>query len=92
VVILYILAQTVNLFLGLVSFAMLLRVLLSLFMPEDEGIIMGILVFITEIFVVPVRLILSRFRFVNETPIDISFMVAYFLLLLLRLVLPVPTL
>ncbi len=91
-VILYILAQTVNLFLGLVSFAMLLRVLLSLFMPEDEGIIMGILVFITEIFVVPVRLILSRFRFVNETPIDISFMVAYFLLLLLRLVLPVPTL
>ena len=91
-VILYILAQTVNLFLGLVSFAMLLRVLFSLFMPENEGVIMGLLVFITEIFIVPVRLILSRFRFVNEAPIDISFMVAYFLLLFLRLLLPVPTL
>ena len=91
-IILYILAQTVNVFLGLVSFAMLLRVLLSLFMAEDENVIMGILVFITEIFVTPVRLLLSRFRFVNEAPVDISFMVAYFLLLFLRLVLPVPTL
>lgn len=91
-VVLYILAQTVNLFLGLVSFAMLLRFLLSFFMPEEEGVLMGILVFITELFVAPVRFLLSRFSFVNESPVDISFTVAYFVLILLRLFLPVPTL
>ncbi len=90
--ILYIFAQTVNLFLGLVYFAMLLRAILSWFMPEDGSALMGILVFITEIFITPVRFLLSRFRFVNECPIDISYMAAFLLLAILQMALPVPTL
>ena len=91
-VLLYLLAQTVNLFLGLVYFAMFLRAILSWFIPEEGSALMGILVFISEIFISPVRLIMSRFRFVREAPIDISFMVAFLVLAVLRISLPVPTL
>ena len=90
--VLYVFAQTVNLFLSLVYFAMFLRAILSWFMPEDGSFFMGILVFITEIFVAPVRLVLSRFRAINEAPVDISYMAAFLLLMLIRMVLPVPTL
>ena len=91
-VVLYILAQTVNLFLGLVYFAMAARAILSWFIPEDGSVFMGILVFITEIFISPVRFLLSRFRFVSECPIDISYMAAFFLLMIIRMALPIPTL
>ena len=90
--ILYIFAQTINLFLSLVYFAMFLRAILSWFMPEDGNAFMGMLVFITEIFVAPVRFFLSRFRFVNECPLDISYMAAFLLLMVLQMALPVPTL
>ena len=90
--ILYVLAQTVNLFLGVLSIAMLLRCILSWFMPEDSNLFMVLLVFITEIFIFPIRLVLSRFRFVNEFPLDISFLVAVLVLMFLRATLPVPTL
>lgn len=91
-VILYILAQTVRLFLSLVYFAMLLRALLSWFVEEDGNVIMALLVFVTEPFISPVRFLLSRFRFVNECPIDISYMAAFFLIMILQAALPIPTL
>ena len=90
--ILYVLAQTVNLFLGVISIAMLLRCILSWFIPEDSNLFTVTIVFITEIFIFPIRLFLSRFRFVNEFPLDISFLVAVLFMMLLRAALPVPTL
>ena len=91
-VILYILAQTIRLFLSLVYFAMFIRAILSWFIAEDGNVVMAILMFITEPFIVPVRFLLSRFRFVNECPIDISYMVAFGLIILLQAFLPVPML
>lgn len=80
------------LLLGLVETAMLVRAVLSWFIMEEGNVFMTVLVFVTEPFITPLRFLLSRFRFVNECPIDIPYMATFFVLSFLQLFLPVPTL
>lgn len=91
-VLLYILARTGQVLLGLVYFAMFLRAILSWFIREEESVLMGLLAMVTEPAIIPVRGILMRFRFVQECPIDISFMATFMLIFFLQQALPVPTL
>ena len=91
-IVLYILARTGQILLGLIYFAMFLRAILSWFIREEESVLMGLLAFVTEPVVAPVRGFLMRFRFVQRCPIDISFMVAFMLVFFLQQILPVPTL
>ncbi len=77
--------------LGVVSVAMLLRAILSWFFMEDESTLLLFLVAITEPFILPIRVLLSRFRFASESPIDLSFVIASLLIGALVVFLPVPT-
>ena len=88
--VLYIIASTVRVFLGVVCIAMFLRAILSWFFMDNGNLIMSLLGIVTEPFVAPVRYLLSHFRFVQESPIDISYMVAILVLIVLQNVLPVP--
>ena len=89
---LYILARTGQILLGLIYSAMFLRAILSWFIHDEESVVMGLLAFVTEPVVAPVRGFLMRFRFIRECPIDLSFMVAFMLIFFLQQILPVPTL
>jgi len=90
VLILYIIAVTVRTFLSVVSLAMFVRALVSLFVMEEENKFLFFLSCITEPFITPFRFLLSNIPFVRESPIDISFTVAFFAVIILQRVLPVP--
>lgn len=87
---LYILASTVRIFLGVVYFALFVRAILSWFIMDNGNVIMTVLGVLTEPFVAPIRFLLSHFRFVQESPLDISYLVAFLVLIVLQNVLPVP--
>ena len=72
--------------------AMLLRVILELFADRENSRLLMFLVMVTELLVAPVRSFMMRFRFVQESPIDISYLVAWILLSVVSSVLPTPTL
>ena len=65
---------------------MLLRLVLSLFMAE--GIIYDVVYYLTEPFIVPVRMIVGLFFDIERFPIDISFTLSYILLAIIEIILP----
>lgn len=87
----YCLVSAVDIFLGIAYLAMLLRAILSWFPLEEGNRFEAFLILLTEPLIIPVRVILSRFRFVEECPIDLSFGAAFFLLMILESLLPAVT-
>ena len=83
-----ILSRTVLALLSLVETAMFIRAILSFF-SRGEGFFEQFLALVTEPFIAPVRYLLMRFRFVQESPFDISFFVTFLLISILQMVLPV---
>lgn len=82
--VLYVLANVVSLLLTLLNLAMLLRAVFSWFPELDDSAFGDFLYMITEPFIIPVRAILNRFSGVQNSPIDISFLVTCLLLLIVR--------
>ena len=82
-------AKVVSIFLGAVSLAMLVRVILSLFVNTEENIIYALCCYISEPFILPFRLLCSKLGIGQNTPFDIPFMMAYFGLSIISLLLPV---
>ncbi len=91
-VVLYVIARTGQLLLGLIELAMFLRAILSWFIMDDDNRFMAFLFIVTEPFVLPIRLLLSRIKAIDESPLDISFFVAFLVITVLNSVLPVLTL
>lgn len=89
---LYVIAMAVRIFLGVLSLALLLRAVLSFFIFDEESLLLSLLGMITEPFIAPVRALLSRFSFVAECPLDISFFVVALGVSLLEMLLPIPML
>ena len=87
--ILYILAKTVSLVLDVVSFTMLIRMILSLFVDPMESKLYLITCYITEPFIAPVRAIMVRFNIGQDSPIDWAFFVTSILLGIIGSILPV---
>lgn len=85
---LHILASAVSIYLGLASFAMLLRVLLQFFVAEDNKILLLCFV-VSEPFVMPFRFIFAKLNIGQNTPLDIPFFVAYLTINILQILLPV---
>ena len=85
-IVLYILCQTVELFLFVLMLAFLVRMLMSLFMGEDS-VFGNLLLRLTEPFVMPVRSLFSRMG-LEEGPLDISFLVTVLLISLIQATLP----
>jgi uncharacterized protein YggT (Ycf19 family) len=84
----YFLAKVIDLILGLVSFAMIGRMLLPFFCREDNKILLFCAA-LSEPFVIPFRFLFAKFNIAENLPIDLSFTAAYMVIVLLRMFLPV---
>ena len=78
--------------LGILMLAMLIRAVLSFVPAAENWRFTEAVYYVSELAVAPVRTVIMRFSWAEELPIDISFMVAYFLIVLLREFLPVGSL
>ena len=76
--------------LDVVSLAMFVRVIFSLlFFGDEDSKISIFLACVTEPFIVPVRFLLAKFNLLQDSPIDWSFTIAYLVIMLLRMSLPI---
>ena len=71
-----------------VSFAsFLVRMIFSWIAPESDNPIYRVALFLTEIFVAPVRIFMNKHELLTDFPIDMSVMFGYLLMILLQSVL-----
>ena len=77
---------TVLVFLNLLGYAILARVICSLFASEESKFYQFCYV-LTEPFVAPVRNLLGRIPAMADSPIDFSYMATYLLLTICRVIL-----
>ena len=80
-------AATVSLALWVIYIAMFIQAILSWFLAEDHPI-MVVLGFLTYPVVTPIRALLSRIPALQRIPIDLSFLVAFLVIILLMNILP----
>ena len=69
---------------SLIQAMMMVRAIMSWFFMPEESSVLRVLTVLTEPFIVPVRTLLQRIDAIASLPIDISFMVTFFLLSLLQ--------
>ncbi len=87
--ILYIFAKTVQIIISVVSFAMLLRAVLPIFIDAEGSRVFALCCLISEPFIAPVRFVMVKLNIGQGSPIDWSFFVTYLLLWILESFLPV---
>ena len=87
-ILLQIFAGIVAVIIDAVTMCMILRMIFSLFMPDESGKFATFLAFVTEPFIIPVRFILSKLNLLQDSPIDWSFTISYLLLVMIRFMLP----
>lgn len=78
----YILMELVVILLYVLQFCMFGRALMSWFSPDDSNGIARFLTAVTEPFVHPIRQLLNKFDLFSGIPIDMSFMVAFIVLII----------
>ena len=81
------LARVIGVTIDAVTLLMLIRAVMSWFVSNGNKFYAFVL-YATEIFVTPVRAILSKMNVLQRSPIDWSFMITYFLLIAVRSFLP----
>ena len=69
-ILLQIIAGIVAVVIDAVTLCMILRMIVSLIMPEESGKFSTFLAFVTEPFIIPVRFILSKLNILQGSPID----------------------
>ncbi len=75
--------------LSVVIYAMMGRAIMPLFVDVEDNRIYLFLTAITEPFILPVRYLLAKFNIGQNTPIDMSFMFTYIILIMLDAFLPI---
>lgn len=85
---LYLIVSLVYLLLVVEQICMLLRAVMSWITLDEDSPFATFLFYVTEPVIAPVRLLLSRFEAINESPIDIPFLVTALLLSLLIFFMP----
>ena len=79
-----ILAKTVLYLLFALELAMLVRSVMSWFLADEENRFGRFLVVITEPVVAPVRILFNKFNWFQDTPLDVPFLVAFVLIILIQ--------
>ena len=87
--ILYIVTKCVSVFLTILQLLMMFRAIMSWLPIDEDSNLSNFLYAMTEPVIYPVRLLLDRFDALNDLPIDISFIVAFILLSVIQMLLPV---
>ena len=78
-----------DLFLGVISSCMFFRVILQLFGNLENNVFYRIVATVSEFFVFPFRVIMSKLNIMQNTPIDAPFFVAYIFVALVSAFLPI---
>ena len=86
--IVYVFIRIVYYLLVILQVVMFARAIMSWIMPEEDNNLVRFITIVTDPIIIPVRMILERFEFVRNLPIDISFMVAFILLVVIQNLLP----
>ena len=86
--VLLILARTASVWLSAVSFAMIARMLLPLFINTEGSRLFALAYIVSEPAVIPVRAAMKKMDIGQNSPFDISFTVTYFLILIIKVFLP----
>ena len=76
-------------FLSALEIAMLIRAVLSWFVMGDGGKFVNFLYAITEPFIAPVRAFLVKMNWLQNSPIDFSFLLTYLIISVLSMILTV---
>ena len=77
-------AHAVDFYCDILIIALMLRMILSLFDPNGEGFILGFAAFLTEPILILSEKILVLLKIDNGGPFDISVLVGYALLMIVR--------
>ena len=77
-------AHAVDFYCDIILIALILRMILSLFDPEGEGLILGFTDFLVRPVLIISDKILALLKIGNSGPIDFSPMIAYMLILILQ--------
>lgn len=88
-IIFYIFSHFILVLLMAVEALMIARVVMGWFFVDEESALYRFAVVVTEPFVIPFRVLLERFEFVQNSPFDLSFFVAMMVISILQFVLPV---
>lgn len=83
-----IIGRTLSVWLGAVSYAMLARMLLPLFVNPEESRIYRVTYAISEPAILPVRAVMAKMDVGQNSLFDIPFTVTYFIILIVRMFLP----
>ena len=86
--IIYILTKTVSVLISAMQLLMLMRAVISWLPVDEDSNLVTFLYTMTEPLIMPVRALLSRFAALDDMPIDISFLIAFMLLSLIQIILP----
>ncbi len=81
-------AKLVSITLEVVSFAMIIRMLMPIFIDVEGNRFYGLCTIVTEPFIAPVRALLLKFDIGQNSPIDWGFFATYFIIWLLQTFLP----
>ncbi len=81
----YIVASVANLLLSVIQLLMTVRAIISWFPISDDNAFVHFLYGATEPFIIPVRGFLDHFGLFRDMPIDISFLITFFLLSFLQI-------
>lgn len=84
----YIFAKVISIGISVLSVLMFLRVILQFFASEDSKFVIFCYA-VTEPFIIPIRAIMERLNIGQNSPIDIPFFVAYIIITVLQMLLPV---
>ena len=78
---------TVRALLFILEICFLIRAVLSWFPISEENPILLFVTMVTEPIVAPVRALIDRMGWFQNLPIDLSFIIAYFLLMVVEMIL-----
>ncbi len=87
-IVLYVIVRFVQLLLITVEVAMMMRAILSWFIMDEENKLMMFLVILTEPVIFPFRVLCSKFRILDEMPLDVPFGIAMLVVAALNMFLP----
>lgn len=77
-------AKAVDIYCDILIIALMLRMILSLFDPKGEGTLLGFIAFLTEPLLILSEKLLILLKIDNGGPFDISVLVGYALLMIVR--------
>ncbi len=88
-IVLYFITKTVYFGLVVMQLLIFLRVMLSWFMLDDENAVIEFICDTAELFVAPIRALLEKSEWVRGLPFDISYIVAFVIISIVKNALPV---